>query len=145
KYNRNRDDTRERPRPETHELRAASKEPHLPEVDMCRLYGGRSADRCVTRLSPSVTTSVSFADFVPSDLVYRDRKGQTYRVKYNPMHRWFYSPRCGVDEAILIKCYDSAQDDPRFTAHSAFENPTAPKDVLPRESFELRTLAFHTA
>jgi hypothetical protein len=48
-----------------------------------------------------------------------------------------------VDEAILIKCYDSAQDKARFTAHSAFEAPTAPKDVLPRESIELRTLAFH--
>jgi hypothetical protein len=48
-----------------------------------------------------------------------------------------------VDEAILIKCYDSAQDKARFTAHSAFEDPTAPKDVLPRENIELRTLAFH--
>jgi len=28
-------------------------------------------------------------------------------------------------------------------AHSAFEDPTAPADVLPRESIELRTLAFH--
>ena len=31
-------------------------------------------------------TSVAFADFVPSDLVYRDR------VRYNPTHRWFYVP-----------------------------------------------------
>jgi hypothetical protein len=29
-----------------------------------------------------------------------------------------------------------------FTAHSAFEDPTAPADVLPRESIELRTLVF---
>jgi hypothetical protein len=29
--------------------------------------------------------------------------------------------------------------------HSAFEDPTAPPDVLPRESIELRTLVFHTA
>jgi len=50
-----------------------------------------------------------------------------------------------VDEAILIKCYDSAPDRAWFTAHSAFEDPTAPTDVLPRESIELRTLAFHAA
>ena len=31
----------------------------------------------------------------------------------------------------------------RFTAHSAFEDPTAPADVLPRESIEVRTLVFH--
>ena len=50
-----------------------------------------------------------------------------------------------MDEAILIKCYDSAEDKARFTAHSSFEDPTAPQDVLPRESIELRTLAFHAA
>jgi hypothetical protein len=50
-----------------------------------------------------------------------------------------------VDEATLIKCYDSAEDKARFTAHSAFEDPTAPADALPRESIELRTLVFHTA
>ena len=58
-------------------------------------------------------------------------------------HRWFYVPEMRPDEAILIKCYDSAPDKARFTAHSAFEDPTAPADVLPRESIELRTLAFH--
>jgi hypothetical protein len=91
-------------------------------------------------------TSVAFADFVPSDLVYRDRTGETYRVRYNPSHRWFYVPEMRTDEAVLIKCYDSAQNGTaRFTAHSAFEDPTAPADVLPRESIELRTLAFHSA
>ena len=90
-------------------------------------------------------TSVAFSDFVPSDLVYRDRTGETYCVTYNPAHRWFYVPEMRVDEAILIKCYDSAKDKARFTAHSAFQDPTAPKEMLPRESIELRTLAFHAA
>ena len=89
-------------------------------------------------------TSVAFADFVPSDLVYRDRIGETYRVRYNPAHRWFYVPEMRADEAVLIKCYDSAEDGgARFTAHSAFEDPTAPANVLPRESIEVRTLVFH--
>ena len=88
-------------------------------------------------------TTVDFTDFVASDLVYRDRTGEIYRVKYNPAHRWFYVPEMQADEALLIKCYDSATDKARFTAHSAFEDPTAPADVLPRESIELRTLVFH--
>jgi hypothetical protein len=88
-------------------------------------------------------TTVAFTDFVPSNLVYRDRTGEIYRVKYNPAHRWFYVPEMQTDEAILIKCYDSAPDKARFTAHSAFEDPTAPADALPRESIELRALAFH--
>jgi hypothetical protein len=91
-------------------------------------------------------TSVAFADFVPSDLVYRDRTGETYRLRYNPSHRWFYVPGMRVDEAVLIKCYDSAEDGTaRFTAHTAFEDPTAPADILPRESIELRTLVFHNS
>jgi len=90
-------------------------------------------------------TSVAFTDFIPSDLVYRDRTGEIYRVRYNPTHRWFYVPEMRVDEAMLIKCYDSAPDKARFTAHSAFEDPTAPVDVLPRESIELRTLVFHVS
>ena len=85
-------------------------------------------------------------DFVPSDLVYRDRIGETYRVRYNAAHRWFYVPEMRADEAVLIKCYDSAEDGTaRFTAHSAFEDPTAPANVLPRESIEVRTLVFHNA
>jgi len=39
-------------------------------------------------------TTVAFTDFVPSDLVYRDRTGEIYRVKYNPAHRWFTYRRC---------------------------------------------------
>jgi hypothetical protein len=51
-----------------------------------------------------------------------------------------------TDEAVLIKCYDSAEDGTaRFTAHSAFEDRTAPAEILPRESIELRTLIFHSA
>ncbi len=88
-------------------------------------------------------TTVAFTDFVPSDLVYRDRTGEIYRVRYNAAHHWFYVPEMQVDEAILIKCYDSAPEKARFTAHSAFEDPTAPADVPPRESIELRTLVFH--
>jgi len=97
-------------------------------------------------LAICAATSVAFADFVPSDLVYRDRTGETYRVEYNPAHRWFYVPEMRTEEVVLIKCYDSSEDGrARFTAHSAFEDPTAPADVLPRESIELRTLVFHNS
>ncbi len=49
----------------------------------------------------------------------------------------------GADEAVLIKGYDSATDGrARFTPHSAFEDPTTPVGAPPRESIEVRTLAF---
>jgi hypothetical protein len=90
--------------------------------------------------------SVAPDDLVPSDLVYQNRVGETYGVTYNPDHRWFYVPEMQPDEALLLKCFDSATDGrARFAPHTAFEDPTAPADVLPRESIELRTLVFHSA
>jgi hypothetical protein len=88
--------------------------------------------------------SVAPGDLVPSDLVYRDRVGETYAVTYSPDHRWFYVPQMQPDEALLLKCFDSKTDGPaRFAPHTAFEDPTAPADVLPRESIEIRSLVFH--
>ncbi len=88
--------------------------------------------------------SVAPDDLVPQDLVYRDRVGEIYSVTYNPAHRWFYVPEMQPDEALLLKCFDSKTDGrARFAPHTAFDDPTAPADVLPRESIELRTLVFH--
>jgi hypothetical protein len=89
-------------------------------------------------------TTVKDGDLVASDLVYPNRSGETYSVKYNPDHRWFYFPEMMPDEAILLKCYDSATDGrTRFGPHTAFVDPTTPADAAPRESIELRTLVFH--
>jgi hypothetical protein len=82
-------------------------------------------------------------DFVANDLIYPDRVGETYAVTFNPRHRWFYFPKMQTDEALLIKCYDSLDDGrARFTAHTAFRDPTTPIDAPPRESIEIRTLVF---
>jgi len=88
--------------------------------------------------------SVAPEDLVGQDLVYPDRVGETYAVTYNPAHRWYYAPDMQPNEALLLKCYDSATDGrARFAPHSAFEDPNAPANRLPRESIELRTLVFH--
>lgn len=88
--------------------------------------------------------SVAPGDLVASDLVYQHRVGETYDVTFNPSHRWFYVPQMQPDEALLLKCFDSATDGrARFAPHTAFEDPTAPADAPPRESIEIRTLVFH--
>ncbi len=82
-------------------------------------------------------------DFVATDLVYPDRTGEIYSVQHRPGHRWLYFPDMQTDEALLLKCYDSAEDGrARFTAHTAFDDPTTPPDAPPRESIEARTLVF---
>jgi hypothetical protein len=93
-------------------------------------------------LAVADAASVDFADFVPSDLIYRDRVGETYGVRFNARHRWFYFPEMRPDEALLIKVYDSDERHARFSAHTAFADPTAPADVAPRQSIEVRTFAF---
>jgi len=86
--------------------------------------------------------SMTLKDFVATDLKYRDRTGEVYSVAYNPAHRWFYFPRMRTDEALLLKCFDSDERRTRFTAHSAFEDPTSPPNAAPRESIEARTILF---
>lgn len=81
-------------------------------------------------------------DFVKHTLRYRDRDGEVYSVAYNPNHRWYYIPNQKKEEVLLLKCYDSDEHRARFTAHSAFEDPTSPRDAAPRESIEVRTLVF---
>jgi hypothetical protein len=89
-------------------------------------------------------TTVAADDLIASDLIYPNRNGETYSVKFNPNHRWFYFPEMKVDEALLLKCYDSATDGrARFTPHTAFVDPNTPADAEPRESIELRTLVFY--
>ena len=90
--------------------------------------------------------TVAADDLVPSDLVYRERVGETYSVKYNPAHRWFYAPEMRRDEALLLKIADTKTDiSARFMPHTSFTDPTTPADARPRESIELRTLVFHPA
>lgn len=85
-------------------------------------------------------------DFVASDLIYRDRVGETYQVRFNPAHRWYWLPEMMPEEALLLKCYDSRRDGvARFAPHTAFADPTAPADAPPRQSIEIRALLFHPA
>ena len=87
--------------------------------------------------------SIAAHDLVKIDLVYDDRVGENYHLVHNPDHLWFYFPDMETDEAVLIKGYDSATDGrARFTPHTAFEDPTSAADAPPRESIEVRTLAF---
>src|SRR2546422_324778 len=66
---------------------------------------------------------------VPEDLLVAERRyphrvGQTYRLKYNPGHRWFYFPEMLRDEALVFKVYDSETDGrARFTPHTSFVDP----------------------
>ncbi|MFN3349154.1 CmcJ/NvfI family oxidoreductase [Pseudorhodoplanes sp.] len=87
--------------------------------------------------------TISPNDLIVTERRHPDRIGQTYSVSYNPDHRWFWFPLQRREEAIVFKVYDSLKDGrARFCAHTAFDDPTSPADARPRESIEIRTLAF---
>jgi hypothetical protein len=87
--------------------------------------------------------TVSPDDFVISERRYPNRIGQTYVIAYSPAHKWYWLPRMARNEALVFKVYDSAKDGrARWSAHTAFDDPTSPPNARPRESIEIRTLAF---
>ena len=87
--------------------------------------------------------SVAFEDWMVAERRYPHRVGQTYRLKYNPNHRWIYFPEMRPDEAIVFKVYDSEKDGrARFTAHTSFQDPATPTNAPPRQSIEMRAFAF---
>jgi hypothetical protein len=97
-----------------------------------------------TPLALADAQSIASDDLVATDLIYPDRIGEIYYVKFSPSQRWFYASGMRQDEVMLIKCFDSADDGrARFTPHAAFVDPTTPAGALPRESIELRTLVFY--
>jgi len=54
--------------------------------------------------------SVEPGDLLVAERRYPNRVGQTYRLKYNPRHRWVYFPRMRRDEALVFKVFDSEKD-----------------------------------
>jgi hypothetical protein len=125
---------------------------HLPE-EADRLLKNRFAEINVWRairgpiesspLALCDARSLRAEDIVTTDLVYRERVGETFGFLFNPKHRWYYFPQMQCNEAILLKCYDSKDDGrARFTAHTSFEDPSSPPNAAPRESIEVRALVF---
>ena len=87
--------------------------------------------------------SLSEENLIASDLKYPDRTGETNSITYNPNQRYYSFSKMQADEAVLIRCFDSAPNGAaRFSAHTGFHDPTSPPAAPPRESLEVRTLVF---
>jgi len=105
----------------------------------------RAIDRPVIAnpLAVADARSVAAGDLIISERRYPHRIGQTYRLRHNPSHRWFYFPQMRRDEALVFKVYDSATDGrARFTPHTSFNDTATPPGSPPRQSIEVRTFAF---
>ncbi|RYP40356.1 hypothetical protein DL767_001768 [Monosporascus sp. MG133] len=126
---------------------------HLPAEEAAELLKGRVQIINVWRpikqvlrdpLAVAEAHSVSEDDLVPVGLIYPNRRGATFAVKYNPSHRWFYKYGLSPNEVLLIKCFDTKTDGrARRVPHTAFVDPSAGPEVPARESIEVRALVFH--
>ena len=65
-----------------------------------------------------------------------------YAIAFNENQRWYYVPKMRPDEVLAFRLYDSDPTATQLAAHSAFSHPGLDPDAPPRESIELRTIAF---
>jgi hypothetical protein len=92
-------------------------------------------------------TTVEAKDLVISHIVLgptpeREMRIQTNMVAFNPNHRWVYFPNMRRDELLLFRGYDSDPARFRRVPHTAFDHPGAGEDAPPRESIDIRCVAF---
>eukprot|EP00245_Coleochaete_scutata_P000649 TRINITY_DN10755_c0_g3_i1.p1 TRINITY_DN10755_c0_g3~~TRINITY_DN10755_c0_g3_i1.p1 ORF type:complete len:384 (-),score=57.20 TRINITY_DN10755_c0_g3_i1:594-1745(-) len=109
-------------------------------VQLWRPLKGPVIDAPLAVCDASTTTP---DDRFPVDLIYKDRVGEIFYVAHSSKQKWYYASRMTTDEALVFKCYDSDRSKTaRFTPHSGFRDPSTPPGAEPRESIEIRTLAF---
>ena len=83
------------------------------------------------------------SNFVPLQRRYSYRTAETYHISFDPNHLFYYLPEMTPEETYIFKVYDTDRSaGVRFTAHTAFDDPTSLPDARPRESVESRALVF---
>lgn len=128
---------------------------HLTEADFEELMTRRFAivnvwrniaDMPVMRTPLGVcdTNSVPDSDRFLYELIYADRIGQNYSLKFSPTHKWYHFPKMEKAECLLFKTYEKREDISRFCFHTAFEYPESvqEKNAPARESIEIRAFLF---
>jgi len=93
--------------------------------------------------------TTKIADFIPTEIRHSlednldtpSLTGEIYSFQHSDDHLWFWVSDMQPDEAIMLKCFDNADDGRAlFTGHTGYKNPECPPDFKPRESIELRTV-----
>lgn len=65
-----------------------------------------------------------------------------WNLSYNPDHRWSYAFEMQPEEIFAFKLYDSRDDVPQYSGHTAIDLPWADENTPPRQSMEIRTISF---
>lgn len=65
-----------------------------------------------------------------------------WNLSHNPDHKWYYAFEMRPDEIFAFKLYDSVDDVPQYSAHTAIDLPWTDDSTPPRHSMEIRTISF---
>jgi len=89
--------------------------------------------------------SVVAGDLIIADAIFDDPEKpewsfESYIIAHNAAHKWHWFPNMTRHEALIFKTSDSQFSNP--VPHVAFDNSSAPTDVAPRSSIEMRAIAF---
>ena len=71
-----------------------------------------------------------------------DRSLWGFNLAYSADHKWYWVPAMQPWEALAFKLFDSEANAVQFTAHSAINPSDTPPEAAPRQSVEMRTIAF---
>jgi hypothetical protein len=94
-------------------------------------------------LAIAEANSVPDSDLLPVALIYPNRVGETFTVRPNDAHKWYYLHGQTPEEPLFIKCFDSETDGrARRVPHTSFVDKEY-ENAEPRESIEVRALVFH--
>ncbi|KAK0632757.1 hypothetical protein B0T14DRAFT_533111 [Immersiella caudata] len=96
-------------------------------------------------LAVADATSVDDEDLVAASIIYAcsGRRMESWTVKANPKHRWYFKYGMRPDEVVLIKCFDSDETAvARRVPHCAVEDPDETEAEC-RESVEVRCMLFY--
>jgi hypothetical protein len=91
--------------------------------------------------------SVQLADLMCADAIFdeKDKPEWSFEgwvLRHNPAHRWSYFSGMTRDEALIFKTNDSDPTQPHCVPHSAFNDPSCPKEAPSRASIEMRGIAY---
>ncbi|MFB0612027.1 CmcJ/NvfI family oxidoreductase [Aurantiacibacter poecillastricola] len=91
-------------------------------------------------------STVKRQDLFPSEIVGGlggvDFSLWGFNLAYDPGHRWCWLPHQRPEQMMVFKLFDTDDDAVQFTAHTSFNPPGLPDDAAPRQSIELRTIAY---
>jgi hypothetical protein len=93
-----------------------------------------------TPLALADAQSMKAEEMLATDQIFPDRVGEIYQIAHSEDQIWYWAPEMRRDEILLIKGWDSDEDETtRYSAHGAFRLPDQNPDDPPRESIETRT------